>query len=92
MGDIIKFPQDLKETSYIGIDEYPDYLGVTTKDKKLEIGRDASNLNKFIVRTPDGTQIHDRKSLAEFLHVVQVFVDSEKRWDPMVDELVGSDY
>jgi len=88
MSDIVEFPnKDLKETSYSG-GQGRD-LGVITKDKRLEIIK--LNKREFLVVTPDGSQVHDRSSLAEFLYVASIFLDSEGKWAPEVD-LIGSDY
>jgi len=90
MDKIISFPdkgEELKETSYSGGNGRD--LGVAAKDKKLEIIK--LNKTEFLIVTPDGSRVHDRQSLAEFLYVASIFIDSEGRWAPEVD-LIGCDY
>lgn len=89
MGNVIDLfdkSKELKHVSYTGIN---DDIGVSTVDRKIEIQR--LNDSEFLLVTPDGSQLHDRESLAEFIHVAAVFLDSEKRFYPEVD-LIGCDY
>ena len=78
--------KELKNVSYT--DGNCDF-GVATLDRKVEIQR--LNDKEFLLITPDGSHVHDRATLSEFIHVVSVFIDSEKRNYPKVD-LIGCDY
>jgi hypothetical protein len=91
MGNIIDFPDhqnsELKHTTYT---EGDGDIGVSTLDQNIEIVR--LNDTEFVVITPNGSTVHSRDSLSEFLWLAAVFLDSEKRNYPAVDELVGCDY
>lgn len=85
---VVNFPDqsDLKKASYI--DDNGD-LGIATRDRKIGIYR--LNDNEFEVVTPDGSQLHDRETLAELLWVAAVFLDSKEKWKPELD-LIGCNY
>jgi hypothetical protein len=89
MSEVISFPtseDDLKYTSYTDND---GDLGVGTIDSGIQVIR--LNDSDFAIVTPDGTQVHNRKSLAEFLWLAAVFMDSQERHRPD-GECVACDY
>lgn len=89
MSNIIQFSivnSELKEVRYTEL--YGDF-GVGTKDQRLDIyklGRD-----EFVVEAGKEKLTFDRESLAEFLWVAALFIDSEQKWLPKV-EFIGCDY
>ena len=89
MSNVIEFPQndDFKNVSYI--DDNGD-LGVATRCRAIGIYR--LNKNEFeIVTKSDISFILDRETLAEFLHVSQVFIDPEFKYKPEL-EMIACDY
>jgi hypothetical protein len=91
MGNIIDFPDhqnsELKHTTYT---EGDGDMGVSTLDQNIEIVR--LNDSEFVVMTPNGSTVHSRDRLSEFLWVAAIFLDSEKRNLPAAEELIGCDY
>ena len=88
MSNVIEFPvnDDFKNVSYI--DNEGD-LGVITRCRSIGILR--LNKKEFEVVHASGSFLIDRDTLAEFLHVAQVFVDPESKHRPYSD-MVGCDY
>ena len=88
MTNIVDFPDqtDLKRTSYI---DYLGEIGISTRDRRLEIVR--LNDREFEVITPDGSQLHDRDTLAELLWVAAALLDSKEQWRPEMN-LIGCNY
>ena len=86
--NVIEFPSndDFKNVSYI--DNEGD-LGVITRCRAIGVFR--LNNKEFEVVTDNWSFIIDRDTLAEFLHVAQVFVDSESKHKPELD-MIGCDY
>ena len=77
MGDVLSFPskeEDFKAISYKETDGVD--LGIGTLDGKIAITR--LNSTEFLVETPDGSTVHTRASLAEFLWVAVIFVDGDQ--------------
>jgi len=89
MSNVIEFKQDddFKNVSYI--DDNGD-LGVATRCRAISVYR--LNKNEFeIVTKSDVSFILDRETLAEFLHVAQVFIDPDCKYKPDLD-MVSCDY
>ena len=87
MSNVVNIKEkDFKHVTYI---EDGD-LGVSTRCRALSIYR--LNKNEFEIVTSSGPSfVLDRETLAEFLHVSCVFVDSETRYKPEMD-MVGCNY
>lgn len=92
MSKILPFPTDtdpLKFTSYTSGDDPAEGLGVATLDKGIEIMR--LNDSEFLVITPEGSTVHKRESLSEFVWLAALFLDEEERHRPE-GSLIACDY
>ena len=79
------------ELKFTGYYEIESDVGVAMLDKSLIImPLNSTELEVFI--GDNEPVLFKRNELAEFLHVALTFVDSENRFKPTVDELVGRDY
>ena len=86
MGNVINLTEpDFKNVTYIDDGD----IGVSTRCRALAIYR--LNKDDFEVVYNGGSFILKRDVLAEFLHVSQVFLDSEDRFKPDL-EMVACDY
>jgi len=87
---ILQFPDQREVFKKISYKESEDGdLGVGTLDRKIAICR--LNDTEFLIETPEGSTVHDRASLAEFLWVASVFIDEQEKHRPL-GEMVCCDY
>jgi len=89
MNNIIQFPTDREEFKHATYTKDGDSLGVAKLDRKIEIVR--LNNSEFALITDQGSTVHSRESLSEFLWIAAYFLDSEQRNLPG-SKIIGCDY
>lgn len=89
MSKVIQFPERIPENDPCCYAVEGDRISISDTAKSILAEPIENDLIKFTVG--DCTNVYGRKDLAEFLHCVTAFLDSEDRFKPDCD-LVGMNY
>ena len=83
------FGDDFKWSSYFTFEKN---IGIKTRDNRLMVAPVEGDNGLISLSLGDETQVFSRAELAEFISAAGTLIDSESKWSPKFDKMIGLNY